>query len=108
VDELELIQDIHPGGSNPDEAEEDEEGEGLFGHDMIEDYIGTARLDQYDVADINDDPDVPNLDHKTRALAEAQMARHDRWNARGDGKVFVLGCTRFSFFLLFTCLDVSF
>ena len=34
-DELKLIQDIHPGGSNPDKAEEEEEGKGLFGDDMI-------------------------------------------------------------------------
>jgi len=86
VDELEQIQDIDLGGSNPDDAEEDEEGEDLFGDDMMEDYVGNARLDQYDVADINDDPDVPNLDPETRALAEAQMARRDRRNARGDGK----------------------
>ena len=46
---------------------------------VCRDYVGTARLDQYNVADINDDPDVPNLDPETRALEVAQMAR-------GDGK----------------------
>jgi hypothetical protein len=48
--------------------------------------VGNARLDQYDVADINDDPDLEALDPETRALAEAQMARRDRRNAKGDGK----------------------
>lgn len=102
MDELEQIQDLNAGRSNPNVAEEEEKGEGLSGDDMMElssfislslsilifsfaylptdsgfvckDYIGTAKLDQYNVADINDDPDVPNLDPKTRALAEAQMA----------------------------------
>jgi len=79
VDELEQIQDIDLGGSNPDHAEEDEEGEDLFGDDMMEDYVGNARLDQYDVADINDDPDVPNLDPETRAWPKL------RWPDVTDG-----------------------
>lgn len=36
VDELEQIQDIDLGGSHPDEAGEEEEGEDLFGDDMME------------------------------------------------------------------------
>jgi len=59
---------------------------------MMEDYVGTARLDQYNVADINDDPDVPNLDPETRALEVAQMAR-------GDGKGGRKGRSRVPVFL---------
>ncbi|POW15502.1 hypothetical protein PSTT_02107, partial [Puccinia striiformis] len=82
VDELDQIEDIDI-GENTDEPED---GEDLFGDDMMEDYMGNARLDQYDVADINDDPDIEAMDPETRAIAEAKMARRDRRDARGDGK----------------------
>ncbi|PLW35136.1 hypothetical protein PCANC_20967 [Puccinia coronata f. sp. avenae] len=89
VDELDEIHDVDVGlnaDEEEEEEEEEEEGEDLFGDGMMEDYVGNARLDQYDVADINDDPDLEALDPETRALAEAQMARRDRRNAKGDGK----------------------
>ncbi|CAH7690885.1 minichromosome maintenance protein 2 [Phakopsora pachyrhizi] len=82
VDELDAIEDIDEG----DEAEP-EDGEDLFGDDMMDDYMGNAKLDRYDAADIDDDSDIEGLDPEARALAEAKMARRDRREGKGvDGK----------------------
>lgn len=94
VDELDQIQDVDIG----DHSEEPDDGEDLFGEDMMDDYVGNNRLDQYDLADIDDDADLDAMDPETRALAEAKMARRDRREAKG-GKGGRKGTSRLPAFL---------
>ncbi|KZS89020.1 MCM-domain-containing protein [Sistotremastrum niveocremeum HHB9708] len=67
--------------------EEDEEGEDLFGENVLqEDYAPNDTLDQYSQADIDDDnDDIEELDAAGRRAVEAKLARRDRMERTGKG-----------------------
>ncbi|KAI9614512.1 hypothetical protein KEM48_005977 [Puccinia striiformis f. sp. tritici PST-130] len=67
VDELDQIEDIDI-GENTDEPED---GEDLFGDDMMESIIwGTHVWINTMLQDINDDPDIEAMDPETRAIVK--------------------------------------
>ncbi|EDS36437.1 DNA replication licensing factor Mcm2 [Culex quinquefasciatus] len=60
-----------------DNYDEDEEGEELFGDNMENDYRAMPELDQYDIANL-DQEDYNDISQTDRAAAEAEMRRRDR------------------------------
>ncbi|RDB25014.1 DNA replication licensing factor mcm2 [Hypsizygus marmoreus] len=76
MDDRDAVRDI-------DDAEE-EEGEDLFGEDLLqEDYSVNELLDRYSDAGINDDETVEELTPEARRAAEMKMARRDRQERSG-------------------------
>ncbi|CAE6419282.1 DNA replication licensing factor mcm2 OS=Schizosaccharomyces pombe (strain 972 / ATCC 24843) GN=mcm2 PE=1 SV=1 [Rhizoctonia solani AG-1 IB] len=72
------------GGDIPVE-EEDQEGEDLYGENLMEDYAADEALDRYDARDI-DDEEADELTAEQRRAAERDMALRDRRDARrGQG-----------------------
>lgn len=59
------------------DAEEDEEGEDLFGDNMEDDYRQVAELDKYDPEDL-DQEEYDDIDVEDRFAAEALMKKRDR------------------------------
>ncbi|KAJ2385346.1 MCM DNA helicase complex subunit [Coemansia sp. RSA 2611] len=66
-------------------ADEDEEGEDLFGPGMDRDYRYNAALDHYD-ADMVDETAYAAMDGRERARVEARMRRRDAEEGRGVGR----------------------
>ncbi|CAK5281579.1 unnamed protein product [Mycena citricolor] len=63
---------------------DDEEGEDLFGEQVLEaDYEPNQLLDQYSDADINDNEDLEELTAAQRRAAERRMDRRDRLDGQG-------------------------
>ncbi|KAG8750880.1 MCM DNA helicase complex subunit, partial [Ceratobasidium sp. 423] len=72
------------GGDVPVE-DEDQEGEDLYGENLMEDYAVDEALDRYDTRDI-DDTEAGELTAEQRRAAERDMALRDRREARrGQG-----------------------
>lgn len=63
------------------EPEEEEDGEDLFGDNMMEDYREDPRLDAYDPELIDDEAHEP-ISMQTRLAAEREMADRDRREGR--------------------------
>lgn len=57
--------------------DEEDEGEELFGDNMENDYRPRPELDNYDVADLDDD-DFSDISQSDRRAAEIEMGRRDR------------------------------
>lgn len=63
-------------------ADEESEGEDLFGGNMERDYMANPRLDRYDPAMLDDEDNYSDISDSERRAAEAEMNRRDR----ADGK----------------------
>jgi DNA replication licensing factor MCM2 len=84
LSELEVLYDKQE-IKDPLEEEEDEEGEDLFGDDVIErDYRENREQDVYDERDI-DDQIYSDIDNDTRAVVEEKLRRRDRELLRKQG-----------------------
>ncbi|KAI9592406.1 MCM-domain-containing protein [Syncephalis fuscata] len=69
-----------------DDLDEEDEGEDLFGPGMESDYRQNARLDDYDIDEL-DTQDYDTMDVSDRHAAEAIMSRRDAEQRRIDGRV---------------------
>jgi len=74
------------GDDGPRDAEEDDDGEDLFGDNMERDYRPMPELERYDPAAIDDD-DFDLMSEGDRAVAEAQMRRRDKEEGRVTGRM---------------------
>ncbi|KAG5683240.1 hypothetical protein PVAND_012533 [Polypedilum vanderplanki] len=59
-------------------ADEESEGEDLFGGDMERDYLPNPRLDNYDPELVDDDENYSVISESERRAAEMEMNRRDR------------------------------
>lgn len=59
-------------------ADEESEGEDLFGGDMERDYLPNPRLDRYDPEILDDEEAFSVMSESERRAAEMEMARRDR------------------------------
>jgi len=77
-------------GDEPDvlQAEEEEDGEDLFGENMEDDYRPLAELDKYDPEDL-DQETYDNMDIEERIAAEREMKKRDKKEGRSvaHGKI---------------------
>ncbi|KDQ28068.1 hypothetical protein PLEOSDRAFT_1093484 [Pleurotus ostreatus PC15] len=64
-------------------ADDDEEGEDLFGQTLEDDYTGNDILDTYSDTGLNDDEEAEELTAAGRRAAEMKMARRDRLESQG-------------------------
>jgi len=72
--------------NDQDELEEEEEGETLFGDDMMNDYRSMPGLDRYD-PDMLDDDEYEALSEGDRQAAEALMRQRDQAEGRAEGRL---------------------
>lgn len=72
-----------PGGNNGD-AEEEEDGEDLFGDEMADDYRPLDQLDNYEVDEDAERDQVADMPLADRREAERQMQQRDRANGAFD------------------------
>ncbi|KAG9221036.1 hypothetical protein CCMSSC00406_0002364 [Pleurotus cornucopiae] len=76
LDERDAIRDAEG-------ADDDEEGEDLFGQTLEDDYTGNDILDTYSDTGLNDDEEAEELTAAGRRAAEMKMARRDRLESQG-------------------------
>jgi len=72
-------------GNNVDDPEEEEEGDDLFGDQMMRDYRPLPQLDTYDGAAL-DDEEYEALSPSGRAEVDRLLKRRDREDAKGQGR----------------------
>lgn len=77
LDERDPIRDVE------DNAEDEEDGEDLFGEEMDGDYATNDVLDRYSDSGLNDEEDFEGLSLAARRAAEAKMAQRDRREQAG-------------------------
>lgn len=77
LDERDPIRDVD------DNAEDEEDGEDLFGEEMDGDYATNDVLDRYSDSGLNDEEDFEGLSLAARRAAEAKMAQRDRREQAG-------------------------
>lgn len=77
LDERDPIRDVD------DNAEDEEDGEDLFGEEMDGDYATNDVLDRYSDSGLNDEEDFEGLSLVARRAAEAKMAQRDRREQAG-------------------------
>jgi len=68
-------------------AEEEEDGEDLFGDNMENDYRPVPELDKYEGDDLDEENDYDAMDVEDRVAAERQMAKRDKREGRATGKI---------------------
>jgi len=74
------------GGATPGGDDEEDDGENLFGDDMMNDYRAMPHLDTFD-PDMLDDDEYEGLTEGERQEAEAIMRQRDRVEGRGEGRL---------------------
>lgn len=77
LDERDPIRDVD------DNAEDEDDGEDLFGEEMDGDYATNDVLDRYSDSGLNDEEDFEGLSLVARRAAEAKMAQRDRREQAG-------------------------
>jgi DNA replication licensing factor MCM2 len=76
-------EDLVPFGEGADDRadggdpEEEEEGEDLFGDDMVNDYGEKAELDRYEVDQVAEEDDVEDMSIAARRQADREMRQRD-------------------------------
>ncbi|KAL5506953.1 MCM2 [Sanghuangporus vaninii] len=84
TDEFSSDQDAVPDvDDDAVDAEEDVEGEDLFGETLLEDYAENTALDTYDAAGLNDEEEFGEMTAAQRRAAERAMALRDRRERQG-------------------------
>ncbi|KIY50330.1 DNA replication licensing factor cdc19 [Fistulina hepatica ATCC 64428] len=78
IDDRDAVDDLDMG-----QEATDEEGEDLFGENIMADYAANQMLDQYSDAGIDDQPDQPVLGPAGRRAAERKMAERDKMERAG-------------------------
>lgn len=79
--DLPAFEDEEAPGGQFENEEEEEEGENLFGDDMLNDYRAMPGLDRFD-PEMLDDDDYEALTEGERQAAEQNMRRRDREEGR--------------------------
>jgi len=74
------------GGMGGDDQEEEEDGENLFGDDMMNDYRPMPQLDRFD-PDMIDEDEYEAMSEGERRQAEASMRKRDRDEGRHEGRM---------------------
>jgi len=74
------------GGMGNAQEEEEEDGENLFGDDMMNDYRPMPGLDRFD-PDLVDEEEYEAMSEGERRQAEASMRKRDREEGRHEGRM---------------------